>query len=220
MKASHEHEFEAAPGLPEPLPAGEKILWQGAPEWRSLAVHAFFISKLSIYFLAMMLIQVVYLVGQDAAWSHVLIAVAKSGALGLTALAMLAAVAWFSSKSTLYTITDKRVVMRIGIVLTLTFNLPFKRITGAALKPMGGQVGDIALSLTQADRIGWIHLWPHARSWRLEHPQPSLRCVSDAEVVGQILLSAWRSVHPVEQAMVGLSESPISTAQRREGVMA
>ena len=30
MSRQHEHEFEAAPGLPEKLPAGEHILWQVA----------------------------------------------------------------------------------------------------------------------------------------------------------------------------------------------
>ncbi|MEY3475503.1 MAG: hypothetical protein RL087_1961, partial [Pseudomonadota bacterium] len=35
MRAHHEHEFEAAPGLPAPLPVGERILWQGAPQWRA-----------------------------------------------------------------------------------------------------------------------------------------------------------------------------------------
>ena len=37
MKALHEHEFEAAPGLPEKLPQGERILWQGAPDALALA---------------------------------------------------------------------------------------------------------------------------------------------------------------------------------------
>ena len=43
--------------------------------------------------------------------------------------------AWLSARNTVYTITDRRVVMRIGIVLTLTFNLPFKRIAAAGLQP-------------------------------------------------------------------------------------
>ena len=38
---SAEHEFEAALGLPEPLPAGETILWQGAPSWTAMAKHVF-----------------------------------------------------------------------------------------------------------------------------------------------------------------------------------
>ena len=47
-------EFEPQHGLPERLPAGEKLLWQGAPgAWR-LAVQAFHFRKLAIYFLAML----------------------------------------------------------------------------------------------------------------------------------------------------------------------
>ena len=37
--------------------------------------------------------------------------------------------------STAYTLTNRRVVMRIGIVLTLSFNLPLKRIAAAEMAP-------------------------------------------------------------------------------------
>ena len=50
MKATHEHEWEAAPGLPSALPAGERVVWQGAPNWRSLAIHAFHVPKVAMYF--------------------------------------------------------------------------------------------------------------------------------------------------------------------------
>jgi len=53
MMPNHEHEFEAAPGLPEPLPATEKILWQGSPDWRLLGNEAFHLKTLSIYFALM-----------------------------------------------------------------------------------------------------------------------------------------------------------------------
>ena len=46
----HEHEFEAAHGLPEPLPPGEKLLWQGAPDWRTLAREALHVRKVAAYF--------------------------------------------------------------------------------------------------------------------------------------------------------------------------
>ena len=100
-----------------------------------------------------------------------------------------------SARSTLYTLTNKRVVMRIGIVLTLTFNLPFKRIVGASLKAQSAGTGDIALALHHEDRIGWFHLWPHQRAWHITRPQPTLRCVSDSQEVGQLLLSLWRAEH-------------------------
>ena len=36
--------------LPEPLPAGESVLWQGRPEWRGLALRAFHVRMVAIYF--------------------------------------------------------------------------------------------------------------------------------------------------------------------------
>ena len=61
MRATHEHEFEAALGLPEELPTGEQILWQGAPNWISLGVEAFHLRSLGIYFGLMLLLQLSYL---------------------------------------------------------------------------------------------------------------------------------------------------------------
>jgi hypothetical protein len=57
----HEHEFEPELGLPEPLPAGEKILWQGAPDFSDMLVRVFHFRKLSIYFLLMLLMRAGYL---------------------------------------------------------------------------------------------------------------------------------------------------------------
>ena len=44
----HEHELEPQYGLPERLPATEKILWQGSPDARALARSAFHIRKLAL----------------------------------------------------------------------------------------------------------------------------------------------------------------------------
>jgi len=84
------------------------------------------------------------------------------------------------------------VVMRIGIVLSLTFNLPLRRIVAADLGLGTHACGDIALQLNSADRIAWLHLWPHARAWHVKQPQPSLRCLRDADAVGDLLQRAWR----------------------------
>ena len=37
-------------GLPERLPEGERLLWQGAPDWRRLALHVFHVRGLALYF--------------------------------------------------------------------------------------------------------------------------------------------------------------------------
>ena len=40
-QATGEHDDEPQNGLPEALPAGERLLWQGSPDWRVLARHGF-----------------------------------------------------------------------------------------------------------------------------------------------------------------------------------
>ncbi len=193
MSFQHEHEFEAAPGLPEKLPAGEHILWQGAPDWRQLALHAFHVRKLAIYFGLMIAAQAAFL---QADQQPLVAPLALSASLALIALGLLAATAWFSARTTLYTLTNRRVVMRIGIALTLSFNLPLRQIAGASLKPHAAGFGDIALSLKGPVRIAWVHLWPHARPWVVRQPQPSLRCIPEAQALGTLIQQTWLAANP------------------------
>lgn len=191
MKATHEHEWEAAPGLPSALPPGEHVVWQGAPDWKRLAIHAFHVRKIALYFVLMLGVQAINLTAPEGRvdWKPWVVA----ASLYALALSLLLGTAWMSARSTLYTLTNKRVVMRIGIVLTLTFNLPFKRIAGASLKAQGAGTGDIALALHPEDRIGWAHLWPHQRAWHVTQPQPTLRCVPGSQEIGEQLLALWRA---------------------------
>lgn len=210
MKAHHEHEFEAAPGLPESLPAGEAILWQGAPDWRVLAIEVFHVRKLAIYFAAMLGLQALYLSGEPG--GLVPGQLVTSAALAVVALLLLATTAWFSARTTLYTLTNRRIVMRVGIVLTLTFNLPLRQLAGAALRPQAGGFGDIALSLKGPDRIAYLNLWPHARPWALKNPEPSLRCLPEAEALGRRIQQAWQQANPGVAASVG-ELAPASSAE-------
>ena len=51
----HEYEFEPQYGLPERLPQGEFIVWQGSPDVGALAASAFHIYKLALYFALLIL---------------------------------------------------------------------------------------------------------------------------------------------------------------------
>ncbi len=42
--------FEPRRGLPALLPEGERLLWQGSPRWQSLAVRAYQVRKVAVYF--------------------------------------------------------------------------------------------------------------------------------------------------------------------------
>lgn len=211
MNAHHEHEFEAAPGLPEPLPRGERMLWQGAPDWKRLALHALHVRKLAVYFAVMLGVQWLYLLGEPQA--AMLRPLLTSAIMATLALSLLTAIAWFSARSTLYTLTDRRVIMRVGIVLTLTFNLPLRQIAGASFKPYAGGTGDIALALKGADRIAWLNLWPHARAWRVKRPEPSLRCLPNAAAVAARLQTAWQLANPAEQVILGADTAAVDMPQ-------
>ena len=47
---SPEHEFEPEFGLPERLPEGERVLWQGSPDTKEILSRVFHIKMLGIYF--------------------------------------------------------------------------------------------------------------------------------------------------------------------------
>jgi hypothetical protein len=97
--------------------------------------------------------------------------------------------------------------MRVGIVLTMTYNLPFKRIAAASLRELGNGCGDLPLTLSGNDRIALLHLWPHSRPWRLTRPEPMLRCVPKASATARLLSDAW-------SAATGLNATPAVSPMR------
>ena len=187
----HEHELEPQYGLPERLPADEKILWQGSPDARVLARSAFHLRKLVLYFTALIALQAANVAADGAGVADVLLALVWPA--GLSALGLLGVwtLAWLTARTAVYTVTDRRVVMRIGIVLTLTFNLPLRTIESAGMRQGPDGHGDIVLTLKGPDHIAWLHLWPHARPWHLARTQPMLRALPQVADVAALLQRAW-----------------------------
>lgn len=214
----HEHEFEAAYGLPEPLPKGERIIWQGAPDFVDLAVRVFHLKKIALYFVVLMAVRGSFLYSLDEPFLTVLAGVLLVAGLASTAMVALTFLAWLTTRTTAYTLTDQRLVMRIGIVLTLTFNLPFKRIETAGLQLTSKGFGDIPLVLSGGDRIGWLNLWPHVRPWQIAKPQPMLRCVPNAQAVAATFQKAWALATYSTSAgsEMSIPETPTATWQANQ----
>ncbi|MEN9316351.1 MAG: hypothetical protein RIS35_2744 [Pseudomonadota bacterium] len=208
-----EHEFEPQHGLPEPLPTGERLVWQGGPRWTVLARRAFHADKVTIYFAILLAMRFATLLHDGAALGDALRALGGWLLLAATGVGLLLVLAWMSARSTVYTLTDRRIVMRIGIVLTVTYNLPLTRIHAADLRPFGrGNDGEIALALEPGTRIAWLHLWPHARPWRIARPQPMLRALADGRTVSTLLADVWSqangsAVRPAQRAAAPRSET-------------
>jgi hypothetical protein len=186
----NEHEYEPIPGLPALLPAGETILWQGAPDWRSLARRAFHVRQLGVYFAVILLLRVAFSVSSgmpisEALWSTCYLLPFAIGAVGV-----LTVLAWLTARATIYTITNRRVVIRFGIALQMTLNLPFVMIPSAGLRSYSDGTGDIPLALQPGQRVAYLVVWPHIRPWRVARTEPMLRCVPDAQRVAQTLARA------------------------------
>jgi len=187
----HEYEFEPQFGLPERLPADEFIVWQGSPDAGALASAAFHIKKLAIYFMLLMVACAWPALEAGAGAMAVLQAIKWIAPITLIGLGSVWMLAYMTARTTVYTLTNKRVVMRLGIVLTVSFNLPLKQIASADVRLLEGGFGDITLALEGSDRIAWVHLWPSVRPWRINKPEPTLRAVPHVQEVSAKLRDAW-----------------------------
>lgn len=172
------------------LPRGERVLWQGAPAWRAVYLRVFHARALAAYFALILAARAAAVLVDGGGAADAALAVAWLLPAPVFALGMLALMAWLIERTSRYTITDQRVVMRIGVVLDVTFNFPFKVIESAGLKTWADGSGDLSVAFTQGNQIGYAHLWPHARPWRLRRAEPALRCVRDAAGVARILSRA------------------------------
>jgi len=208
----HEYEFEPQYGLPERLPAGEHILWQGSPDFATLARRVFRIRMLALYFAVLLASRVALDLSDGGRFDEALLSIRWLTPVALLGLASVALLAWLTARTTVYTLTDKRVVMRVGIVLTVTFNLPFKTIAAAALRRHDDGFGDITLALAGRDRIAWLQLWPSVRPWRFARPEPMLRAVPDAAQVASRLQAAWSDASKQGAAAPAASSPPLTAA--------
>jgi hypothetical protein len=193
MRSHDDHELEPIPGLPALPPAGETILWQGRPSWRRLVRDGFGIAWLAGYFAFFTALRgVVFGVEANSLWTGVAEALVVAP-LAVVALGIVVLLGYAHARATVYTITSHRVVMRIGVALPVSFNLPFRQLQAADVRVGADGGGDLALTLARGNRLAWPILWPHVRPWRFAHASPTLRAVDGIDNVADILASAQRS---------------------------
>ena len=180
-------------GVESPLPDGESILWQAKPERSALALHAFHARKIALYFLALICLSAIFARGEAEPLTFFLNSakwLALGGAMACTFAFTVAALA---SRTTLYAITERRVVMKIGIALPIVLNIPLNIIDGVDIKRRPDGTGDVALRLANKSRVAFAVLWPHARAWHVRYPEPLLRGVTNVDAVGATLKQALQS---------------------------
>lgn len=207
--------------LPSPLPEGEKLIWQGRPTFKGLALRAFHIREVGIYFGLILMWRLWSNWRDGASPSDAAISAFWIVVPALCSIAVLAGLAWAFRRATTYTITSRRVLIQFGVALPMTMNIPVGKIGSAALKIYRDGSGDIPFTLTENDRASFLLLWPHIRPWHLRQSQPMLRSIPDAALVAERLseiLSGQPGPVPVAMSRVvdrnrsvdAISHSPVA----------
>lgn len=209
-----EHDSEPIRGLPTALPPGESVLWQGSPVWSSLALDAYRVRLLALYFGSIVVARGGWLLWTGSSLPEALVGCIGPAAMSAVCLAIVAGIAALAARATVYTITNRRVVIRQGIALESTVNLPFKAIESANLLMRADGTGDIALQTLRDQRVSYLWLWPHVRPWHITRPQPALRNVAAPQRVAEILVVAVTANQPDVTTGTGVAD-PTGAAQDR-----
>lgn len=189
-----EHDHEPVPGIPGRLPAGETLLWQGAPAWRDLARRVFHVREIAAYFGIVAAWMVVSTLYDGGGAGKAATAAAVTLVIGVIPILLFGLYAWAIQKTTVYSITSRRVIIRAGVALPMAVNLPFALIEGASAQARPDGSGDVALNLRGPNQPSYALLWPHARPWRFRRPEPLLRALPDLDGAAAILTRALETI--------------------------
>lgn len=196
-----EYEIEPVPGLPGTLPAGEAIVWQGSPDWRSLARAVFHTRLVALWFV--IVAGLAFVAGGTGVKGALVTLIAAAAGLGVLYL-----LARAGARSTIYTLTNRRIVMRFGVALPKCINLPLAVIRAADARALGNGHVDIVLHPAQRFPLGWLQMWPHVQPWQVAAPRPMLRALPES--FAPMLAAALISADP--QRAVLMVEAPAMPA--------
>lgn len=179
-------------GVEEPLPLGEKLLWEGRPSLSTMAFRVLHL-RLALFYWGVVAAGFLLWGAQggrpsgalaaDLAWLLLVAAVGSGILFGLAAALR---------SSTTYALTDRRVVIRMGAAFPSVLNLPLGRIASVDVRVSGRnregeEVGDLVLTPAGDDRVGWLYLWPHNRPWSFRDPRPAFRALPRVSEVGSLV---------------------------------
>jgi hypothetical protein len=186
--------FEPIPGLPEHLPKGETLLWQGAPDPIAFVVEVMRLRLVAGLVAGLVLWRTAAGLHDGIGASALTVVVGGTLIGGLIAIGLLGLSGWLMARGTIYSITSQRLVIRHGVAMPMAINIPFTKVANAAVAEGFGSSTTIALTLLPKARSSLVALWPHARPWHVRQPEPSLRCIADGERVASLLAEALRQV--------------------------
>ena len=207
----HEYEVEPIAGVPGVIPANERIIWQGRPDATSFLVHVLHIRWILGYFGALTL----WRFGSGVSDGMRLLEATTSALwlmpLWLMVVGLVVGFGVAVARTTIYTITSKRLIMRYGVALPMAVNVPFSAIESGGLKVFSDGTGQLPLQLDSDLKLAYLVIWPHARPHRYLNPEPMLRSIRQPEKVAKLLADAYTARQKelaTEQAHSGVTVKP------------
>jgi hypothetical protein len=200
-------------GLPDHLPEGERLVWQGRPDWKHLAINVFHVRKVAIYFALIIAVQAAWHLAEGAPLHEALKSAPALLGMGAAACVILSVLAFASARTTHYTLTSKRVLMKVGMALPMIVNVPFSQVNGVSFAVTGGNRGNIVFKTGGPIRLAYLVLWPHARPWHLAKPQPAFRDIPDVEAVASRLARVIGGEMPAESVSASASSGHLIAAE-------
>ncbi|MEO1309356.1 MAG: photosynthetic complex putative assembly protein PuhB [Pseudomonadota bacterium] len=204
---------EPEPGLPEALPAGETVRWRGSPKPLAFAARVFRFRWVAGWFALVIGARIVAVLAGDGG----AVEAAGVASLGLAAaaasFAVLTLLGVAMARSTVYTVTDRRIVLRYGVAIRKYVNLPFAAIRNLALKSYADGSGDLVVAMNGGASPGFLRLWPHARPFKFANAEAALRSAPDAQAVAALIAEAVKAQRPDEISLQpGAPATPSATA--------
>lgn len=194
-----EYEDEPVEGLPENLPEGEKIIWQGQPRVAAMAKRVFYVPQLSLYFGLLIAGHTIFRLMEGVAGAQVMGTLVWQSGLAGTVLLLLWWLSRSYARSVLYTLTSERLVIRSGVALPMMVNIPIEQVTAADLRLHRDGTGDILLQPSEDRQLYWVLLWPNVSPWYSRPVKPLLRGLENPRQAARAFASVAQEHYPVSE---------------------
>ena len=178
--------LEVHKNILDAIPEGESILWKGKPSFWGFSWYFFGLKLLAFYLIILSVVFAARLTVTDFFTAFV-VDFLPFLLSGILTSCILMALAKIQSQSSVYIITENRVIIKSGAALSFLISMPFKKIKAVNLQKRKGSLGTISFELNSGKRVPYISCWPSVRPWRFKKTEPAFSCIENVDEVATIL---------------------------------
>ena len=178
--------FEAPKNILDAIPNGESILWKGRPSLWGFSWNLFGLKWITLYLSMLSIVSVARFFASDF-YTAFYVDFLPFFLSGIFASIILIGLAATQTYSTVYIITENRVIIKTGAALSFLISMPFKKIKEVNLQKRGASIGTISFELLSEKRVPYISCWPSVRPWKFKRTQPAFSCIGSVDEVATIL---------------------------------